>query len=135
MAFYEFIFIVRADLTTEQVEQVAKRVEDYISASGSRIARTELWGRRALAYNVKKANKGFYIFHVLEGGGSAVNEIEARMRIDEDVLKFQTVRVEELPTEASALFRAQESGEREGTEGAPRRDNAGDEADDEGEGE
>ncbi|MBF0271151.1 MAG: 30S ribosomal protein S6 [Magnetococcales bacterium] len=93
MAFYESIFIVRPDLTTEQVEQVATRVADIITAGGGTILQNELWGRRQLAYPLKKNTKGFYIFNLVEGGGPLIANLEARLMIDEDVLKFQNIRV------------------------------------------
>ncbi|MBF0427607.1 MAG: 30S ribosomal protein S6 [Magnetococcales bacterium] len=93
MAFYESIYIVRPDLTTEQVEQVAARVVDIITAGGGTILQNELWGRRQLAYPLKKNTKGFYIFNLVEGGGSLIATLEARLLIDEDILKFQNIRV------------------------------------------
>ena len=101
MAFYECIYIVRPDLTTEQVEQVMKRVSDIITANGGQILDTELWGRRQLAYMVKKNTKGFYIFHLVEGGGALVATLEGRLKIDEDIIKYQNISVRKprrLPT-------------------------------------
>lgn len=94
VAFYESIFIIRPDLTTEQVEQVTKRVEGIIAANGGVILRTELWGRRQLAYMVKKNVKGYYVFNFIEGAGSLIANLEARLKIDEDILKFLNVRVQ-----------------------------------------
>lgn len=93
MAFYESIFIVRPDLTTEQVEQVSARVTDIITTNGGTILQNELWGRRQLAYPLKKNTKGYYIFNLVEGGGMLIANLEARLLIDEDVLKFQNIRV------------------------------------------
>ncbi|MBF0128095.1 MAG: 30S ribosomal protein S6 [Magnetococcales bacterium] len=96
MAFYESIFIVRPDLTTEQVEQVATRVADLITAGGGTILQHELWGRRQLAYPINKHSKGYYIFNLVEGGGPLIANLEARLKIDEDMLKFQNIRVKKL---------------------------------------
>ncbi len=93
MAFYECIYIIRPDLTNEQVEQVTKRVSDIIDANGGKILDTELWGRRQLAYTVKKNTKGYYVFHLVEGGGSLVANLEARLKIDEDIIKYQNISV------------------------------------------
>ncbi|OSM02577.1 30S ribosomal protein S6 [Magnetofaba australis] len=95
MAFYETIYILRPDLSNEQVEQVVKRVGEMIEGLGGKILKTEMWGRRQLAYLVKKNNKGFYVFHSVEGGGTLVHELESKLRIDEDVIKFQNIRVEQ----------------------------------------
>ncbi len=95
MAYYESIYILRSDLATDQVEQVTKRVGDIIAANGGKVLRTELWGRRQLAYPIKKNTKGYYIFHILEGSGDLVGALESLLKIDEDVLKFQNVRIPE----------------------------------------
>ncbi|MBF0136552.1 MAG: 30S ribosomal protein S6 [Magnetococcus sp. DMHC-1] len=106
MAFYESIYILRPDLATEQVEQVNKRVGDIIASQKGTILKTELWGRRQLAYPIKKNTKGFYVYHVLEGGGQLVAELESRLKIDEDVLKFQNVSVPKPYLSASPLAAA-----------------------------
>jgi len=93
VAFYESIYIVRPDLTTEQLEQVNKRIAAIITDNGGQILQTELWGRRQLAYQVKKNSKGYYVFNLLEGGGSLIASLEARLKIDEDILKYLNVSV------------------------------------------
>ncbi|MBF0153578.1 MAG: 30S ribosomal protein S6 [Magnetococcales bacterium] len=118
MSFYESIYILRPDLATEQVEQVNKRVGEIIANQGGTILKTELWGRRQLAYPIKKNAKGFYVFHVLEGGGQLVAELESRLKIDEDVLKFQNVRVSQPQMAASPLAAVgNEEPRREGRDG------------------
>ena len=103
MAFYESIYILRPDLTTEQVELITARVTEIIATNGGSILSTELWGRRQLAYPVKKTNKGYYIFHVVEGGGPLVANLESWMKINEDVLKFQHISVRKPITSPSPL--------------------------------
>nr|CRH04502.1 30S ribosomal protein S6 [Candidatus Magnetococcus massalia] len=103
MAYYESIYILRPDLTTEQVEAVNKRVADAIAACGGTILSTELWGRRQLAYLVKKNQKGYYVFNVVEAEGNMVADLEAKLRIDEDVIKFMNVRVNSKPEGGSPL--------------------------------
>ncbi|MBF0401844.1 MAG: 30S ribosomal protein S6 [Magnetococcales bacterium] len=103
MAFYESIYILRPDLTTEEVEQINNRVAEIIASQGGKILETELWGRRQLAYLVKKTNKGFYVFHVVEGGGPLVATLESWLKINEDVLKYQTISVRKPKTGPSPL--------------------------------
>jgi small subunit ribosomal protein S6 len=93
MAYYESIIIIRPDLTTEQIEAVTKRVGEIIANNGGKILQTELWGRRQLAYMVKKTNKGYYVFNILEGGGPMIATLEGLLMIDEDILKFMNIRV------------------------------------------
>ena len=93
MAYYESIIIIRPDLTTEQIENVTKRVEEIIANNGGKILQTELWGRRQLAYMVKKTNKGYYVYNFVEGGGPMISILEGLLMIDEDILKFMNIRV------------------------------------------
>ena len=103
MAFYESIYILRPDLTTEQVETINNRVADIVANNKGKILETELWGRRQLAYPVKKSSKGYYVFHILEGGGPLVANLEGWMRINEDVLKCQHISVRAPKTTPSPL--------------------------------
>jgi small subunit ribosomal protein S6 len=103
MAFYESIIVIRPDLTTEQIETVTKRVGEIISNNGGKILQTELWGRRQLAYMVKKTNKGYYVFNIIEGGGSMIATFEGLMMIDEDILKFMNIRVAKVSLDATPL--------------------------------
>ncbi|MBF0284262.1 MAG: 30S ribosomal protein S6 [Magnetococcales bacterium] len=94
MAYYELTYILRPDLNPQQVEQVNSRVAALIEADKGAILRTEQWGRRDLAYPVKKSGKGFYVFHVVEGGGDMAANTSTRLNIDEDVLKHMWVNVD-----------------------------------------
>ncbi|MBF0454788.1 MAG: 30S ribosomal protein S6 [Magnetococcales bacterium] len=93
MAYYESIIVIRPDLTTEQIETVTNRVSGIISNNGGKILQTELWGRRQLAYMVKKTSKGYYVFNIIEGGGPLIATLEGLLMIDEDILKFMNIRV------------------------------------------
>lgn len=116
MAYYETIYILRPEMTTEQVETINSRVAEIITANGGTILQTELWGRRELAYTVKKNTKGYYVFHVVEGGGSLVANLEARLKIDEDVLKFSNVRVDK-PLDGASPLAVPDRPAEEGSEG------------------
>lgn len=93
MAYYESIIIIRPDLTTEQIETVTNRIADIIQNNDGKILQTELWGRRQLAYAIKKTTKGYYVFNIVEGGGAMVATLERLLMIDEDILKFMNIRV------------------------------------------
>ena len=103
MAFYESIYILRPDLTTEQVEAINKRIADVVVSNKGQVLETELWGRRQLAYPVKKTGKGYYVFRILEGGGPLVANLESWMKINEDVLKCQHILVRAPRTTPSPL--------------------------------
>ncbi|MBF0421465.1 MAG: 30S ribosomal protein S6 [Magnetococcales bacterium] len=114
MAFYESIYIVRPDLTTEQLEQVNKRIAALIADNGGEILQTEIWGRRQLAYPVKKNTKGYYVFNLLQGGGLLISNLESRLKIDEDILKFLNVRVEKADRTPTPLAGGDDRGGRPG---------------------
>lgn len=119
VAFYESIYIVRPDLTTEQLELVNKRINAIITDNGGEILQTELWGRRQLAYPVKKNSKGYYVFNLLEGGGPLIANLEARLKIDEDILKFLNVSVDKPDRTPSPLSGNDERPVRPGIGGDP----------------
>lgn len=121
MAFYESIYILRPDLTTEQVEQINLRVAEIVATHGGKILSTELWGRRQLAYPIKKTGKGYYVFHIMEGGGPLVASLESWMKINEDLLKYQHIATRKpriLPTPL-APFEERHTEEGAGGEASP----------------
>lgn len=96
MAFYEVTYIVRPDATSAQVEQIAKKYADLTNEKGGKVIKTENWGLRTLAYRVHKHRKGFYTMLGMEADGVIVSELERQMRINDDVIRFLTVKVDEL---------------------------------------
>lgn len=93
MSNYESIYIVRPDLSAEQTEKVLERVRELYEQCGAEILSTENWGRRALAYPVKKNSKGLYVFYAVKASGETVRQVEDKLNILEDVLKYLNVRV------------------------------------------
>ncbi|MER2519349.1 MAG: 30S ribosomal protein S6 [Bdellovibrionales bacterium] len=125
MPFYESVFIVRQDVPTAQVETLAKSFADIIVAQGGQIAKTEHWGLRTLAYRINKNRKGHYVLFNIDAPSSAIVEMERNMRLHEDVLRFLTVRVEELEAGPSAMMRKEERSERGGFGDRPERSDRG----------
>jgi small subunit ribosomal protein S6 len=112
MPFYESVFIARQDVPAAQVETLATSFADIVRAQGGQVAKTEQWGLRNLTYRIKKNKKGHYVLFNLDAPPAAVTELERNMRLNEDVLRFLTVRVEELETGPSAMMRKDERGDR-----------------------
>jgi small subunit ribosomal protein S6 len=96
MAFYELVYIVRPDVSSNQTEQSAKKFEEVITSKGGKIIKTEQWGLKTLAYRVNKHRKGYYTMIGFEGTGEIVAEVERQMRISDDIIRFLSIRVEEL---------------------------------------
>jgi small subunit ribosomal protein S6 len=89
---YETIYVLRPDAAREVTESVAGRVSDAIRAVGT-ITQIENWGRRKLAYPVSKHKRGLYVYFKYVATGAAVEEVERTLRLQESVMKFQTVKV------------------------------------------
>jgi small subunit ribosomal protein S6 len=111
MAYYETVFIARQDISTAQVEALADGFTQVIQEHGGQVAKREYWGLRNLSYRIKKNRKGHYILLNIEGGGPAVSEMERTMRINEDVLRYLTVRVDALEEGPSVMMQARARGE------------------------
>jgi small subunit ribosomal protein S6 len=94
---YEVLYIVRADLDDDKVQDVVKRVNSLIERSGGVIEQTSLWGKRKLAYEVKHQKEGSYVLQDFKIGPDRVPELEAALKITEEVLRHLIVRKPEKP--------------------------------------
>ncbi len=88
---YETIYILRPDVAKDAAEKVAGRVEEVVGKEGGTLTQVETWGRRQLAFPVRKFKRGVYVYLKFLGGGVVVNELERNLRMLDDVLKYQTV--------------------------------------------
>jgi small subunit ribosomal protein S6 len=89
---YDLIFIVQPELSEEETKAVADRYFQIISAQKGTIIKTEDWGKRRLAYDIKKQSKGTYYWVDFYGPGAMIREIERNLKIDDNILKFLTVK-------------------------------------------
>ncbi len=92
---YEVMFIVRPDLTDEDLDKLVANLETNVTSGGGHVAHVERMGKRRLAYVVRKFQEGNYILFQIEGPGAVVKEFERRLRVTEQVIKFITVRTDE----------------------------------------
>src|ERR1700730_3117113 len=92
---YELMFIVRPDMTDEDLDKLISTLQSVVPASGGTVQRVDKMGKRRLAYTVKRFHEGIYILMVVEGGGAVVHELESRLGVYEPVIKFLTVRTDE----------------------------------------
>jgi small subunit ribosomal protein S6 len=91
---YELMFIVRPDMVEEELNKLISTLESSVTAA-SGTAKSEVWGKRRLAYRVGKFNDGIFVLMLLETTGAVVHEVERRLRVTEPVIKFLTVRTDE----------------------------------------
>jgi small subunit ribosomal protein S6 len=133
MPFYENVFIARQDISSNQVEGLAETFATIIGENGGQVTKREFWGLKNLTYRMKKNRKGHYVLFNIDAPAAAVHEMERNMRINEDVLRYLTVRVEELEEGPSAMLqsRHRDRDERDGPGGRSRdRDGRGRDRDD-----
>ena len=91
---YELMFIVRPDMVDEDLNKLISTLESSVTAAGGTI-KSEIWGKRRLAYTVRRFNDGIFVLLMIEGAGAIVREVERRLRVTEPVIKFITVRTDE----------------------------------------
>jgi small subunit ribosomal protein S6 len=92
---YELMFIVRPDMTEEDLDKLISTLQSVVPPSGGTVQKIEKMGKRRLAYTVRRVHDGIYVLMVVEGGGPVIHELERRLRVTEPVIKFLTVRVDE----------------------------------------
>ena len=105
MTYYENVFIARQDITPAQVEALVDSFEKVIIDGGGSVPKKESWGLKTLAYKIKKNRKGHYTLMNISAPAEAVHEMERQMRINEDVLRYMSIRVDELEEGPSAMMR------------------------------
>ena len=106
MPYYESVFIARPDISSAQNEALTDSFKTIISENGGTVTKTESWGLKTLAYRIKKNRKGHYSLMTLDAPPAAISELERNMRISEDVLRYMTLRVDELEEEPSIVMRS-----------------------------
>ncbi len=119
MPFYECVLIARNDVTQQQVEAVADTVAAQLEAEGGAVQKREYWGLRSLSYRIKKNRKGHYMLLGLDAKPASVNEMERLLGLNEDVLRFMTIRVDTIDENPSAIL-ARKSDDRERTFRGPK---------------
>lgn len=96
MSLYESVIIIRQETSSQQVEAIANTYVDVISENGGSVKKRENWGLRSLAYKIKKNRKGHYILFNIDAPSAAIQEMERLMSLNEDILRYLTLKVDEL---------------------------------------
>jgi small subunit ribosomal protein S6 len=103
MALYECVLIARQDISAGQVDTLTDEMEKIITDNDGSVARREYWGLRSLTYRMKKNRKGHYVMLNLDAPSEAVQEMERNLRLHEDVLRYLTIRLDELRADPSPM--------------------------------
>jgi small subunit ribosomal protein S6 len=109
---YEHTFLARQDVTPQQVTALMNTYKAVIEEHGGSVGKTEYWGLKSIAYKIKKNRRAHYAFFNIEAPHEAVLEMERQMRISSDIIRYLTVRVEELDEKPSVMMRKQDDRER-----------------------
>ncbi|HWI85308.1 MAG TPA: 30S ribosomal protein S6 [Sphingomonas sp.] len=105
MALYEHVFLARQDLAQAQVDALAESATKIVEEGKGKVVKTESWGLRSLAYRIAKNRKAYYVMLDIDAPTGVVAELERQLGINEDIIRFMTVRVDELENGPSAMMR------------------------------
>jgi len=108
MPLYEHVFLSRQDASPQQVEELTTQIKGVVEQMGGKVAKTEQWGIRSLTYRMNKNRKAHFTLLNIDGPAAIVSEVERQERIHEDVIRYLTVRVDELEDGPSAMMRKAE---------------------------
>ena len=127
MALYEHVFLARQDLAQAQVDALAENAAKIITDHKGKVVKTENWGLRSLAYRIAKNRKAHYVMLEIDAPGDVVAELERQTNINEDVIRYMTIRKDALEDGPSVVMRKSDRGERRdrGGERGSRRDRDG----------
>jgi small subunit ribosomal protein S6 len=108
MSLYEHVYLARQDASAQQVEELTAHLKGVVEGLGGTIVKTEYWGVKSLSYRLRKNRKAHFTLLNISGPATAINEIERLERLNEDVLRYLTIRVDEHEEGPSAMMRRAE---------------------------
>lgn len=114
MPLYESTLIARPDISGQQVEGLSEQFQEIVRDKGGEVAKTEYWGLRSLTYRIKRNRKGHYLHMQIDAPADAIAEMERNMSINEDVMRYLTIRVDALDPEPSAIMQSKGSRDNRG---------------------
>jgi small subunit ribosomal protein S6 len=126
MPVYEHVFLARQDLAQAQVDALAETATQIIESNEGKVTKVENWGLRSLAYKIAKNRKAHYVLLNIDAPAGVVAELERQSQINEDIIRYMTVRVEGLEEGPSVMMRKSDRGERGGRGGRDDRGPRGD---------
>jgi small subunit ribosomal protein S6 len=112
MALYEHVFLARQDLAQAQVDALAETATKIVEENAGKVTKVETWGLRSLAYKIAKNRKAHYVMLNIDAPAGVVAELERQTQINEDIIRYMTIKVDELETGPSVMMRKQERSER-----------------------
>jgi small subunit ribosomal protein S6 len=116
MPFYEHVFLARQDLSQAQVDALAAGAAEIVEAGKGKVTKTETWGLKNLAYKIDRNRKAHFVLLNIDAPGEVIGELERQNRINEDIIRYMTVRVDELEEGPSVMMRKNERERRKKSE-------------------
>ena len=107
MAFYESVIITRPELTSSQVEGIISNIEEILKSQNGEIKKKENWGLKTLAYKIKKNKKGQYYMINMDCTPLVISELERQLRLNEDIIRFMIIKIEEISDSPSIMIQNQ----------------------------
>jgi small subunit ribosomal protein S6 len=129
MPLYEHVYLARQDVTAPQVEALTEQLKGAIAQNGGSVSKVEAWGLKSLAFRIKKNRKAHFTLLNIDAPPAAIVELERQLGLNEDVIRYLTLRVAEHETGPSAMLRKREDGERDERGGRGGRGERGDRPD------
>jgi len=129
MALYEHIYLVRQDVTAPQVEALTEQLKTLIASNGGSVSKIEAWGLKSLAFRIKKNRKAYFTLLNIDAPSAAIMELERQLSLNEDVIRYLTLRVDEHEVGPSAMLRKREESDRDDRGGRGPRPDRGDRGD------
>jgi small subunit ribosomal protein S6 len=112
MALYEHVFLARQDVSGQRVDELVEQFKGVIDSGGGTVGKTEYWGLKSIAYRINKNRKAHYTLMNIEAPHAAIAEMERQMGLNEDVLRYLTIRVDGLDDEPSVQMQKKERDDR-----------------------
>ncbi|WEK47266.1 MAG: 30S ribosomal protein S6 [Candidatus Andeanibacterium colombiense] len=112
MPYYEHVFLARQDLSQAQVDALAASATEIVEQAEGKVTKTETWGLKNLAFKIDRNRKAHFVLLNIDAPGSVIAELERQSRINEDIIRYLTIRVDELEEGPSAMMRKQDREQR-----------------------
>jgi small subunit ribosomal protein S6 len=126
MALYEHVFLARQDVSGQRVDEIVEQYKGVLESGGGKVGKTEYWGLKSLTFRINKNRKAHFTLMNLDAPHAAVAEMERQMRINEDILRFMTIRVDAPEEGPSAMMQKRDRDDDRGDRpGGPRGDRGG----------
>ena len=105
MSYYESVLITRQELGDKEIKKIIDNLTNVLKKNKAIVVSTELWGLRPLAYKIAKNKKGHYVMHQIEGDGESIKELERNMRIDENIIRYLSFKIDQVSEKPSIMIK------------------------------